>query len=297
MYKEIHIEYSDPAALLNPVTLQFKIKDTNIAQKWANKVVYCLENNFPIDDPKRFYGFDNFHIEKYRATVALKKCCEIINEYQPIITREIGNTIDLDTLNYLHHIFEVQHGLLDKPSNFFISAPIEVKKALGQLNIQVHRYESLLNRPNRRLAPRHVVTWFRLPRQDVLEIEDYDNFTDSSKFGTVYLLYAEIGKTLEDLANDEDNYIGEDAYRPFRHYTADFGIRFVNRSQEWIERNRILVKTFYEKNKKFFEDRNLPINHPFNKIGHIPLADLINDPNNIVEQLRNRQMVSKVTII
>jgi hypothetical protein len=32
------------------------------------------------------------------------------------------------------------------------------------------------------------------------------------KFGTVYLNYCEIGKTVEDLANDNDKYIGDDAF-------------------------------------------------------------------------------------
>ncbi|MFM8008680.1 MAG: hypothetical protein ACKO86_27985, partial [Dolichospermum sp.] len=50
--------------------------------------------------------------------------------------------------------------------------------------------------------PRHIVTWFGMNRNDKLEQEDYNHFTDYYEPGTIYLLYVEIGKTLEDLATD-----------------------------------------------------------------------------------------------
>jgi len=296
MYKEIHIEYSDPKGLVEPVTLKYKIRNTGIAQKWASKVDTCI-NNYKIDHPNRFYGFDDYSAEKTKAIEAINRCCEIIDEYQPIIKRRVTENIDQDTLNFLHHIFEVYHGLLDQPHDFYIGAPEYVQKALAQLNIEVHRCESFVEGSGRKIMPRHIVTWFGMNRNDELELDDYKNFTDYYEYGTIYLLYVEIGKTLEDLATDNDRYIGDDAYKPFRHYTGDFVVRFFGSSRETWKANRLKMKAYYEKNKDFFDSRGLPLSHPYNRPGNIPLADLIPKPFDPYTILRQRQFVSKVTLI
>ena len=296
MYKEIHIEYSSPNGSVEPITLKYKIRNTNIAQKWASKVATCIEN-YNIDQPNRFYGFDDYIGEKTKAIEAINRCCEIIDEYSPIIKRRVNQNIDQDTLNFLHHIFEVYHGLLGQPHDFYIGAPEYVQKALAQLNIEVHRCESFVEGSGRKIMPRHIVTWFGMNRNDKLEPEDYNHFTDYYESGTIYLLYVEIGKTLEDLATDNDQYIGEDAYKPFVHYTADFVVRFFGTSKETWKANRIKMKQYYEKNKDFFDSKGLPLSHPHNRPGNIPLADLVSKYFDPYTELRKRQYVSKVTII
>lgn len=296
MYKELHIEYSDYARILSPVILKYNIRTTGIAQKWAEKVTECVEK-YKIDQPNRFYGFNDLQTEKDIAVQSLNQCCDIIDNYKKIIGRRIDYAFDQDTLNYLHHIFEVYHGLLDKPHQFFIDAPNDVKKALAQLNIEVHRCELFVEGSSKKIMPRHIVTWFEMKRESKLEPEDYDHFTDFYEYGTVYLLYVEIGKTIEDLANDNDMYIEEDAYKPFRHYTADFVVRFFTSSKETWKTNRIKIKQYYEKNKNFFDSKGLPLAHPYNRPGNIPLADLITKNINIPVEIRKRQYVSNITII
>ena len=281
---------------MHPVTLRYKIRDTAIAQRWAEKVDACIKRH-QIDDPGRFYGFDDYETEKHRAITAINKCCDTINDYQLIIQRKINDSIDQDTLNYLHHIFEVYHGLLDHPHEFFISAPKNVREALAQLNIEVHRCESFVNESSRRIMPRHIVTWFEMERNTELRPEDYDHFTDFYQPGTIYLLYVEIGKTLEDLAIDNDQYIAAEAYKPFRHYTADFVVRFFGTSTETWKNNRKHIKAYYDEHKEFFEDRGLPLSHPYNRPGNIPLADIISSEINPIIELRNRQHVNSVKII
>lgn len=296
MYTELHIEYSDPKNILEPITLQYKIRNTAIAQKWASKVAVCT-GLYNIDDPKRFYGFDDYETEKKRAIQAINRCCEIIDDYKPIINRRVSDPIDQDTLNYLHHIFEVYHGLLDQPHDFYIGATEYVQHALAQLNIEVHRCESFVEDSIRKVMPRHIVTWFGMNRNSELEPEDYNHFTDHYEFGTVYLLYVEIGKTLEDLAIDDDQYIAPEAFKPFRHYTADFVVRFFGTSTETWRNNRLKIKNYYEKNKEFFEERGLPLTHPYNRPGHIPLADLLPTKFNPLQEISKRQSVTSVKII
>lgn len=293
----MHIQYSDPHQSLKPITLRYKLTDFDITQRWANKVAESL-NNYAIDDPCRFYGFDSVNHEKEKAIIAINNCITTINNYKPEFVKKIvTDPIEQDTLNYLHHIFEVYHGLLNEPHEFFKDAPHEVQIALAQLNVQVHRCEGLVETTGRRQPPTQMTTWYGLKKHDTLELEDYVHFTDLSEFGTVYLLYTEIGKTLQDLAIDEDNYIHPDAYRPFRHYSSDFVIRFYSTSHITWQNLRLKYKRHYDQNKEFYDSKGWPYDHPYNKPGNIPLAKLMPTTLNVVEELKTRQMVSEITLL
>jgi hypothetical protein len=297
MYKELHIEYADPINQLEPLTLRFKLTNYDITQRWAQKVQYSIEN-YQIDDPCRFYGFDSFEIEKQKAITAINKCIDTINNYVPnFVTKRVSDPIEQDTLNYLHHIFEVYHGLLNQPHEFFLSAPVEVQQALAQLNVQVHRCEGLVSTTGRRQPPTHMVTWYNLRKQETLEMSDYEHFTDFFEFGTIYLLYTEIGKTLQDLTIDEDHYIHDDAYRPFRHYSSDFVVRFYGMSTDTWRKLRIRYKKHYDQNKDFYDSKGLPYSHPYNRPGNIPLAKLMPTTIDIIPELKLRQMVKKVILL
>lgn len=297
MLSKLTIHYCDPENTDDVIPLHFKIRHTNIAQKWAMKIKQCLDEGYPIDNTKRFYGFNDYNTEKQNAIASINECIDTINQYSSgFITKRVDQDINQDTLNYLHHIFEVYHGLLDKPHSFFVNAPIEVKHALARLNIDVHRCELFLHNVGRDIMPRHIVTYFSMDRNSILEDDDYQYFTDSYTYGTIYLLYVEIGKTLEDLAIDDDKYIGEDAYKPFIHYSADFVIKFFSTSIESRRENRIRMKKYYDEHKNFFDVRNLPLSHPHNSPGTIPVADLLTKSIDIKKEIAKRQMVKSITI-
>jgi hypothetical protein len=125
-------------------------------------------DSWPLDDPARFYGFDSQEKEQQRAENYILQCVQTINDYEPVIDRPFTSVQDQDYLNYLHHIFEVYHGLLDQQtSEFFKNAPAEVRIALADLNICVHRCETV----SRLNFPRHVVTYFGLPKNSKLDIK------------------------------------------------------------------------------------------------------------------------------
>jgi len=301
MYTELHIEYVSPTNEVAPLTLKYKLNDFSIVQRWANRLVEALELNIPIDDPKRFYGFDDLETERIKAVTAINQCCETIDNYAPgMVSRRIDvNHIDQDTLNYLHNIFEVYHGTLNTPHEFFNNAPDDVKKALAQLNLEVHRCESMAEGSVRRMLPTHMVTFYGLEKNEefTLEVEDYQHFNDMFEFGTLYLLYTEIGKTLQDLAIDDDHHVQEDAYKPFRHYSADFVVRLYGLShQTWLSMRK-LYKKHYDANESYYLEKGLNYSHPYNRPGNIPLAKLIHAPMNVVEELAKRQCVNSVKLV
>ena len=131
--------------------------------------------------------------------------------------------------------------------------------------------------------------------RSVLALEDYALFESNIQFGTVYLNYAEIGKTLDDLAHDNDQYISDDAFQPFRHYSADFNVKFYHRQDA---NHDAIIKQYYDTHSDFFDQRNLPWGHPYLSSGQISLADLVDSNiDTVISALETRQWVKSVNFI
>lgn len=291
-YNYLNIEYSS-VSLDFFYTFKFKLRNNSFTPKWIKKVIQAQQLNYPIDEPGRFYGFNSYEVEEKDAISRVNRCIDIINSHSNLIHKYLSSVNEQDFLNELHFLFEQYHGLLDKQLNKeFLSASDKVKKAFADLNINIHRCESV----RRLFIPRHVVTYYGLPKEDLLDIDDYNLFTDEYKFGTVYLNYVEIGKTLEDLALDHDIHLYDQEFQPYRHYSADFCVIFENFNENVINDRRKAINDYYLKNKWFFQQRNLPFDHYLLRPGRIPLADLVVDkPNSdVLELIRQRQFVNKV---
>ena len=296
MYKKLHVTYSGK----DDLTLTYNINDTSIAQRWAKLLAESIEK-YSIDDPERLYGFDTEALERQRAVDAINKCVDTINDYKPgFVERRMTSELIQDDLNYLHHIFEVYHGMLNEPHEFYLAAPTEVQQALGQLNIEVHRCEAMAEGTVRKMLPTHLVTYYDMPRgpeHRLLEDADYEHFTDFYEFGTVYLLYVEIGKTLQDMSIDNDDHISDEAYKPFRNYASDFVIRYFGTSHETWNNYRKLFRKHYEENQDFYDAR-YNYSHIYNRPGNIPLAKLQThlSPEEVVTEIQKRQFVSNIEL-
>lgn len=284
MPKYLTIEYSKPDGT-DSIAVPFKLRGERIVTRWVNQVQEAIKR-YPIDDPARFYGFGTVESQAQIALNLINSCVDNINAIQPLATRKLADINDQDTLNYLHHVFEVNHGLLDASG----TKDQELKKHLCDLNILVHRCETVA----RGARPRHVVTWFGLPKSEQLDIIDYEMFTNKYEFGTVYLNYVEIGKTLEDLSNDRDNYISDEAFQPFKHFSADFNVKYFDVSQEEVQRIDTQMLDFWHTHNDFFVKRGLYGNHPLLRPGSIPVAT-IEYSGNVLEDIATRQFVKSVS--
>jgi len=278
----------------NELILSFRIRDTDLAHRWVKKVRAAQRLRYPIDDPNRFYGFNSAKREQEHALAHINQQIRTINSYRRIIDKELKNINDQDTLNYLHNIFERYHGLLDQQqqNEFFRTAPEDVQKALATLNTAVHRCESV----DRGNPKRNVVTYYGLPKKHTLTTQDYDLIERDWKFGTVHLCYVEIGKTLLDLSQDDDAYIGDDAFRPYHFYSADFVVQFNDSDPKKSQETEHRMWTYHDQHRDFFESRGYHRDHPALKMGVFPVADLVSslDQEAIVRNLRERQNVNRV---
>ena len=252
--------------------LSFVIGETNIAQRWARKLHFAISKRYKLDDPRRFYGHTSLSKESKDTLKWITECIDTINDHDPIIERSISRVDDQDTLNYLHSMFEQYHGQLGEPTGWFESAPDTVQKAIAELNVLVHRCESLV----RGAKPRLVCTYYRMPKQDCLAWSDYDLITDHTAFGDLCLNYCEIGKTLEDFWRDQDEYVTAQTFKPFKYFSADFNVRLYELNAEELQEQRTGIAEYYDANREQFESAGIrDRRHPHLKAGTIVVAQLI----------------------
>jgi hypothetical protein len=271
--------------------LCFNIRQTPLAELWLERM--HNRHVWPMDNPDRFYGFGTVQQEQDRAINMIQQCIVMINDHQRIIDREFEYT--QDCLNYLHNIFERYHGLLDQQtSQYWQSAPESARQALVNLNLAVHRCETAVGAS----APRLVCTWFGMPKTHQLDVDTMMRWGELEvKFGTVYMNYCEIGKTVEDLVQDNDIYIGNDAFKPFGHYSADFNVAFFAKN---LETKIPRMQQYVDQHRDFFLARGIENVYNVQALPlRFPVADLLfkTDSDTILSQIRSRQSVSNVAII
>ena len=251
---------------LKDLDLQFRVLDNPLAEMWAERM--SQRQQYPLDDLERFYGFNSHEQDEKIALAKINSCIDQIQARYPDIDR--GHVItcnDQDSLNYWHHVFETRHGFLEQENR---SDPLTL--VLCDLNVAVHRCESVA-RGNR---PRFVCTWYGMPKTKTLTPELMQQYgTLNPAFGSVCLNYCEIGKTLEDLTQDRDNYISDQAFRPFNHYSADFNVRMHEETADYVADKLVRMQQYYNQHREFFFDqgfttfqdpRLLPLRFPVAKL-------------------------------
>ena len=278
MLSHLHIEYVNPSTPTDIWAVDYRLRDNPIVPRWTAKVQQA-QTHYEIDDPGRFYGFGSYESQVADALARINQCITMIKLDHPDIAQDyVTDVHDQDRLNYWHHVFEVYHGLLDKQPE-----PSALLPVLADLNLAVHRCESVARGAN----PRHVVTWFGLPKTNSLEPEDYRYFENEWQAGTVFVNYVEIGKTLEDLAVDRDEYIHKNAFQPWRHYSADFVVRFYAHCGEAAQQHRNLVNAYYDRNQDLFGAWQASF-----ALGSPPVADTIGTVD--LDQIASRPWVRSV---
>ena len=269
--------------------LRWRLAGTPVSDAWRER--YQAAQAHGRDLPDRFYGFDDTATERQRAEIAVKNCIQIINSYQPIIERPFQGIDDQDGLNYLHSIFEQYHGLLDRQDHaWWRDAPPSVRQALAQLNIAVHRCETV----SRGEPPRLVCTWFGLPKDRAMTPDFMTQWGRTwVPWGTLCLNYAEIGKTLEHLAQDHDTYITDQAFQPFRHFSADFVVYFSEISPADAQDHAHSLHSYYQQHQEFFQSRGYhhwdnielrPLRYP---VAYIDMPESCDEILNLIRQDSN----------
>ena len=259
---------------IDDLYLRFKIRNTEIADKWFNE----LSKDYELYETDRFtnWGDNKYIIDDLNCQI------DIINAYEKIIDRKVDDNTTQHVMNYLHKFFENLRGEVDVGTEWYHSAPPEVQSALDRFNVLIHRIESNIRTKNK--YPTVVVTFKDRPRFELNE-NDMSHFTYKWGSGTVYINYCHVGKTVLDAFTDHDDIT--EAIRPQTHYSADFIIKFGPPTKKIVYFFRsILIKIWIKVKKIDFKNLN---------IGMIPVADLITEVDK--QELVKFNKVKKVVCI
>lgn len=173
---------------------------------------------------------------------------------------EDGSPISQESLNRLHHDFELLSGQNWNESYYLSSAPKPVEKAIYQLNFFIHEIEALQRNLARRAVDPgsmdlHVYVSFMQKDMAYYKFEeaDYENFTYDCQFGDVKCFYSQRGKTHLEAYNDKDEFIDERNISGLQHFNGEFRISFtrgvpkkrVDRGMKpfyrWLKKNGLSV--------------------------------------------------------
>jgi hypothetical protein len=276
--------------VLKDLSLKFRVLDNPLAQLWLERMGQRYQ--YSLDDPERFYGFNSLEQDQILALKKINHCIDQIRSRRDHIDRgHVQSVHDQDSLNYWHHVFEIHHGLLEQENKTDPLTPV-----LCELNVAVHRCEGVA-RGNR---PRFVCTWYGLPKTKTLTAEIMKQHgTLNPSFGSICLNYCEIGKTLEDLTQDRDNYISDNAFRPFQHYSADFNVRMHQETPQYISDKIVRMKDYYNLHRDFFFERGYgSFDDPRLLPLRFPVAELVTDlaPADLITAIAQQQCITQVNL-
>jgi len=257
--------------------LTFKVRDTDIAQRWAQEVA----KNYPLYETDRFQGWPtDKDIKWYKEQ--LQHQVDVIFEHRGYPRLEV-TTIDQNTLNYLHKIFETVRGEINTGTDIYMTGDANFQYAVDRLNILVHECEHFMRNT---AYPSIVVTFKDRPRIPLLE-EDYNHFTFAWEYGAVYINYCEVGKPILDVIKDGDDLVGEDNIRPLEYYSSDFMVKLgpSTNSDDWHKKAEVVSKWLQNHPRKF----------KHTSLGLIPVADL--DPVQFFDLSKIEPKVTRVCIV
>ena len=254
----------------NTFDLEFNLEKHHFVQKWIDRFKLVQQRQDSISEPWAFYNLNSLFSDEYIIT-EMNRLVDECNAISPgLFDRKLTEINDQDTLNYLHSVFELHHGKLDQwKTNPLFDVPDgnKLRENLSFINQMVHRADG--QGSNKQIR----VVWFDVPKTETYTKADYQLFTDKKEFGGAYICYADVGKNLESLTFDDDDYVHD--FVPNTHYSADLVIRFnPDDTDADVERKEIAYKTFFHENKEFFESRGYYWGDPCLSTGNIKIAQI-----------------------
>lgn len=251
-------------------TLTIESGDSELGIAWAKLLKASIDNGAIVTEPERIY-YLNDKWDPALITEEMIKCIHIVNSYKK------DTIIYKDNLNYLHKYFEdfVQPG-----NQFFDAAPTEVRQAIRELNILIHRLEHMARQRSEKI----VVSLSKRPRYE-MTIDQALEFKRDIIPGDVMIKYCHKGKKITDIFTDDEldnRHIGNNNIKPQKKISADFKIYlsdptiagFWDKFDIWINNNM-----------KFFNDVGIDLNNPMNTIGFGKVGSIVGDINNIKKEI------------
>lgn len=206
----------------------------------------------------------------------------------------LGLRIKHHIMNTLHNHFERLQGTVWQPSEYYRLANLRVKHAIRNLNLICHDMESLILSQRKLVQapewvrPSQITSFLNAPRYELKSVhrEGFVNGYDR-RFGEVYMHWAQVGKTLMEVYNDEgapDLNVGDDptdisigagstceAINALKYYSGEFDIEWAKdvtyENASWHCEH---IDGFYS----WLERNGVDYSDPRLSLGYLPIASV-----------------------
>ncbi|MDD4976105.1 MAG: hypothetical protein PHY93_17245 [Bacteriovorax sp.] len=270
---QLQIEFCHPQMRDEVFILKWKLLDHMAAAVWLELFIECLKSEDIFFS--RFTGFIGGEKNQTFLMQQLNKCIDIINEDGRYKLKEKGTEFTQEFSNIIHHSFEVLRGHRDFPTEYYKNSSEKVAKAVRGLNYYIHDLEAL----ERNTKSEKIGVEDSTPFSGVIvEIKNCKRlmipsifnclFTTNIDFGDLVVHYSQLGKTWPEAFYDKDEEIFREAILPHYALSGEFDILFGE-----LRPDENFTKDF----GTFLRGKGLDPNDSSLRLGHLPLAKLINE--------------------
>lgn len=275
MEKKIYLTFIDYSNN-NTVKVPVIVRNHAIADLWYSKLEDFLKTSESYIETR----WSAFELKRTSIPILIEKlqrCVDGINKSW--LNTEYGYKIEIDRIpedyptpvhNIIHHHFEILIGQTWNPSEWFLKVidrkdnkVVNFIRGLNDISHEIEEYKVANRFPHLHttfMSLNEPTTMVDLPQ----EAEDY--FELGNRGGTVYLQYAQLGKTWQEVIYDEDEEIFEGNILPLRVLTGAFSICFKDDGMSHKQHLDFLIPKLIEYQKNPF-DKSL-------RLGRLPVADL-----------------------
>lgn len=239
----------------------------------------------------RFTGFINSHKDKNFLLEELHRHIEVINQDGRYYISDKVTDFGQEFSNKIHHHFEILAGDFDNPTEFFQASSPEVKRAVSGLNYCIHDLEAYTRNsqiPDEGHIFSAVVLEIKKCKRLVIPESFYELYTLNLDFGDMVLHYSQIGKTWLEAFLDKDEEVFDDGIRPQYAISGEFDILFGELHPD---------KSYMGNIKRYLESRGKDLRDPSLRLGHLPVAKLVNsrDKSEIKKEIGLRSDIKKIS--
>jgi hypothetical protein len=261
-----------------------KPSDSEIASIWLKHLNHLLTTHREKIFQKNFslLGFQNSYrtaddicndLDRSIKIINLKCNNKILEDYTILRT-----TFDQNLLNQLHHHFELKQGQLWAPSQELFSADGETRNAICYLNHCCHELEAWYDTAKKIKTDKSNGYFYYnlLGITDRIEIDHTlkNLFVNNMTDGTVYLHYAQTGKTWVEAYLDNDNIVDISNISEHRIISGEFNCYFGPGFQIPIDENFLL----------WVKSKGVDLSKNNFGIGYIPVGKIVDLPHPIASE-------------
>ena len=272
MLKNLLINLISPEKKL--LDLYFQIRETDLAQRWANLVKKDLP--YGIRENDRFVGF--YEDPQIGIDKNVRRVISLIEKLKPLHPELDFGKVDFtdvqSEVNRIHVNFADRH-LVKKDLT---------KKSFqywNDLNVILHQLESDLfdirHGIKSNVSKADFTVTFYNQEKETLTDKDYENAILNPIFGVIYLMYSQVGRHIMELYWSQDEQLPLEHIQLFKNLSSDFFVYLGPSYGHDVHLHEITeMKKWFNKRKKYFAQIGLSWDPKSLCVGWLPVAYLKN---------------------